>query len=414
MDLRTIDNPVAGGAAVVLHEVAYKTVGVFKKLATKTHLSARLTDLLFPGDALVGRLDFTAGHDVEVITVEVVLRCHETAFKKKQYIKEELLVKKIVKIESDNSTLWFRVKVDVVKGSRVRVAKGTTVQWPFQIALPTPPTPHDVYPPSWEGYDHDSIVGNQGTHEGANVRYTLTSTVISTGETVESTVELLVGSSALLPPRALEFVPPHCVVEAGAPYNTCCCCGGRGAVEYRVELPHRVGLAGSSRAAGGLPLRLGAVAHGAPIAASAVYLKSRFVVSHTGAVRSKQNFLAADKQTDAGDFKDKHISDTAAKLVLGSKDKQVPHGFPRSAGPLTLDAVPLLPVFSKELPPSFVTGNIQHSWFLVYETDAALCSTAPTVEVPIWVTNNPAAVPAGWVQAAVDGPAAAGTGAGKD
>lgn len=310
---------------------------------------------------------------------------------------------------------WFRVKTDVIKGDRMSVAKNATIQLPFQIALPTPPTPNDVYPPTWAGFVDDWMIGQEGTREEASVQYTLTTTIISTGETVETSVDLLVGSAALLPPHALEFVAPHSVMEAGAPYNTCCCCGGRGSVEYRIEMPHRVGLAGSSRAAGGLPLRLGTVAHGAPIAASAVYLKSRIVVSYTGAVRSKTNFFAPNKETDAGDFKDTKKSDEVAKLLLGTKEKQVPHGAPRSAGPLTLDAVPLVPVFSKDLPPSFATGNIQRTWHLVYESDASLCATCPSVEVPIWVTNNPAAVPglalpgAGWAPlAAADGPASTG------
>lgn len=102
METHAVPNPVAGGTAVVLHDVAFKKVGVFKQLAARTFLSARPTDLLFPGDLLTGRIDFTAYHNVEVITVEVVLTCFETVKRKKAYMKEELLVKKLVTIESNN------------------------------------------------------------------------------------------------------------------------------------------------------------------------------------------------------------------------------------------------------------------------------------------------------------------------
>ena len=100
--MEVVRNPV-GGVELVLHEVASKKVGVFKQLSTKTLLSARPTDLLFPGDLLTGRIDFTAGHDVEVTTVEVVLKCLETCKKKKAFLKQELLVKKLVTYEADNS-----------------------------------------------------------------------------------------------------------------------------------------------------------------------------------------------------------------------------------------------------------------------------------------------------------------------
>lgn len=276
--------------------------------------------------------------------------------------------------------------------------------------------PDATYPPSWKGLVSDTFGGQKtGEREELSVRFSFTTTVVvlsaaspgAPGYKLSSEVELLVGSAAVLPPHALEFAAPHCTVEAGVRYNTFCCCGGVGTVDYRIEMPHRVGLAGSSRAAGGLPLWLGAVAHGAPIAASAVYLKSHIVVSYKGATRTK----AHSSVVKPGDLGETVISDTVAKLVLGSRQKQVPRGMPRSAGPLILDAVPLLPVFSKDLPPSFATGNILRSWSLVYEPDAAMCGTCPSVEVPIWVTNNPAAVPAAPPAALQHGPAC--TGAGK-
>ena len=93
-------NAPAWESTEVLHEIdALRNAA----LSFKTFLSARSTDLLFPGDMLAGRIDLAAGHDVDVVTVEVAIRCLETVKKKVSFMKPELILESLVTYEIDNS-----------------------------------------------------------------------------------------------------------------------------------------------------------------------------------------------------------------------------------------------------------------------------------------------------------------------
>lgn len=224
------------------------------------------------------------------------------------------------------------VKTGVMTGS-VRASKGSTFQWPFQLTIPAPSSCDDVAPPSYAGFKETSGVGNMSDSEEVRIAWTLTTSVRATKVALESPVDLLVGSAAMLPRAALEFCQPHEKSAVGERFDTCCGCGSKGSVEYKVQLAHRVGLAGSRGAAGSLPLALGLVAHTVPIASSAVFLKSRIIISHQGVVRTQRNFISDHDVDEVGDFKDHTLRSSGPALVLGIKKGPAGGGRPQPHGP---------------------------------------------------------------------------------
>lgn len=375
---------------------SYKTFvgtrGFFKKDRVEVHFrveaagAAGAWNTAFPGETVRGHIFFTGSASTAVRGATLELVTAETVHVVANYRRDFTRFLNVARDAAANGKPKFdvRARVSTYVSGPASAPAGKTQRWPFELVVPAeaPPT----FAAKFSGANGGSAFSSDDTRIILRVVHTLLATVtLADGGTVEASAEIVIGGSAAHP---AEFDAPICNAVIGeAATSGFSCCPSVGAIDAYVYLPHRVALVSSERSPDHFYASLGArltggVGKGAQ-ASVAVYAWVSVFKPSGGIYHGK--WLTGRTQ----------LSNSAAKK-LGVAPVPL-HAGADAAAPVIAALLPIkLTAFdSMDLKPlSFRSRlfRVEYQLIVTHAQSLTLRSGGQRTSMPIWVTNNPAAL----------------------